>query len=216
MIAPMNISTEQASSRVDILRLSARSALSSTLLVALFSACNPLGVTSPSSPLVTQRDSAYSQWAMQRQAEAAERARVVRLAGKWSPLVEQSARLAGIDPVLVAAVLHTENQGFIDACADRVSKAGAIGPMQLMPYTASQQLHVDPWDPQQNIRAGAQYLSYLVRRFGDVRQALAAYNAGPTAVDLGRAGGEAWTYADKVLHFMQTPAKNASGPLLAS
>ncbi len=68
-----------------------------------------------------------------------------------------------------------------------VSPAGAIGEMQLMPATA-RALGVDPWNTRDNFRGGAVYLGGLVRRYdGDLIRALAAYNAGPGAVD--RYGG---------------------------
>ncbi len=64
-----------------------------------------------------------------------------------------------------------------------VSRAGAIGEMQLMPATA-RALGVDPWDTRDNFRGGAAYLGGLMRRYdGDLIRALAAYNAGPGAVD---------------------------------
>ena len=67
-----------------------------------------------------------------------------------------------------------------------LSDAGAIGLGQLMPDTA-QALGVDPHDPQQNLDGSARYLLMMLDRFGDSRLALAAYNAGPEAVD--RHGG---------------------------
>jgi soluble lytic murein transglycosylase-like protein len=64
-----------------------------------------------------------------------------------------------------------------------VSSAGAIGEMQLMPGTA-RQLGVDPYNTTQNLHGGARYLGDLLRRYdGDLFRALAAYNAGPGAVD---------------------------------
>ena len=64
-----------------------------------------------------------------------------------------------------------------------VSRAGAVGEMQLMPGTA-RALGVDPYDSGQNYRGGAAYLGGLMRRYdGDLVRALAAYNAGPGAVD---------------------------------
>jgi soluble lytic murein transglycosylase-like protein len=70
-----------------------------------------------------------------------------------------------------------------------VSKRGAVGLMQLMPATANRFGASNLYDPKQNIRAGAQYLKFLMDRFGqNVRLALAAYNAGEEAVD--RSGGQ--------------------------
>jgi soluble lytic murein transglycosylase-like protein len=62
------------------------------------------------------------------------------------------------------------------------SSKGAIGLAQLMPQTA-RQLGVNPHDPGQNLDGGARYLAQQYRKFGDWRLALAAYNAGPGAVE---------------------------------
>jgi soluble lytic murein transglycosylase-like protein len=89
-----------------------------------------------------------------------------------------------IDPKLLRNVILKES-GF-RPCA--VSAKGAQGLMQLMPATIDQ-LHVaDPFDPKQNVDAGARYLNQLLERYkGDIALALAAYNAGPSSVD--KAGG---------------------------
>jgi len=79
---------------------------------------------------------------------------------------------------LLAAVAETESGG--NAAA--VSPAGAQGLMQLMPSTASG-LGVNPWDPSQAVQGAAQLLSGYLTRFGSVPLALAAYNAGPGAVE---------------------------------
>lgn len=79
---------------------------------------------------------------------------------------------------LLAAVAETESGGNSAA----VSPAGAQGLMQLMPSTASG-LGVDPWNPSQAVQGAAQLLSGYLTRFGSVPLALAAYNAGPGAVE---------------------------------
>ncbi len=95
----------------------------------------------------------------------------------------EAAIAAELSPNLLAAVAWRES-GFR---SDAISRAGAIGEMQLMPATAYA-LGVDPRDPAQNLRGGATYLSSLMHRYdGDLVRALAAYNAGPGAVD--RFGG---------------------------
>ena len=83
-----------------------------------------------------------------------------------------------LDPKLIEAVAWRESRFRHEA---RSSK-GAVGVMQLMPSTA-RDLGVDPQDMAQNVRGGALYLRQMLNRFGgDVRLALAAYNAGPGAV----------------------------------
>jgi soluble lytic murein transglycosylase-like protein len=84
---------------------------------------------------------------------------------------------------LLASVAHVESRFSTDA----ESQAGALGVMQLMPSTAVS-LHLDPLEPSSNVLGGAVYLRQLLTRYhGDLELALAAYNAGPTAVDM--AGG---------------------------
>ena len=92
------------------------------------------------------------------------------------------------------------------------SRVGAIGLMQLMPRTAAYMKVSDPWDAKQNVFGGTRYLRYLLDKFrGDVKLAVAAYNAGPGAVR--RHGGippyaETRGYVRKVLNrFHQEKAK---------
>jgi soluble lytic murein transglycosylase-like protein len=84
----------------------------------------------------------------------------------------------GLDPSLVQALIEIESGG--DAAA--VSPKGAQGLMQIMPGTARGLGLSDPFDPSANIDAGSRYLREQLKAFGDVRLALAAYNAGPEAV----------------------------------
>ncbi len=99
------------------------------------------------------------------------------------PAAAAAAARNGISPDLVDIVARQES-GYR---SNAVSRAGAIGVMQLMPATA-RLLGVDPHDPLGNIEGGARYLRMLLDRFGGrVDLALAAYNAGPAAVD--RYGG---------------------------
>jgi len=96
--------------------------------------------------------------------------------------IGKASRDSGLDSSLIRAVIHAESGG--DSSA--VSPKGAIGPMQLMPGTAAE-LGVDPRDPVQNILGGSRYLAALKKQFGNESMALAAYNAGPGAVE--RHGG---------------------------
>ncbi|MBK8804246.1 MAG: lytic transglycosylase domain-containing protein [Fibrobacteres bacterium] len=119
--------------------------------------------------------------------------------------LDQAVRLAasetGLDESLIRAVIHTESRGKTDA----LSPKGAIGPMQLMPATASE-LGVDPRDPVQNILGGSRYLAKMRERFGSDELALAAYNAGPGAVE--RHGGIP-PYAETRSYVKQVLAKRA-------
>lgn len=94
-------------------------------------------------------------------------------------LVEEAAKKAALPPAFVHAVAMAESAYKVNA----VSPKGAIGLMQLMPGTAAA-LEADPRDPKQNAEAGAMYLRELLFRYDyDPVKALAAYNAGPGAVD---------------------------------
>lgn len=93
-------------------------------------------------------------------------------------LIDRFAAHFGLDPTLVRAVIQVES-GFNRYAQ---SNKGAMGLMQLMPATARELKVSDPWDPEQNVRAGTAYLRRMLDRFGEVELALAAYNAGPEAV----------------------------------
>jgi soluble lytic murein transglycosylase len=95
-------------------------------------------------------------------------------------LIRQIALSEGVDPLLIRGIVQVESQFNPRA---RSSK-GAMGLMQLMPETATLMGIRDPWDPRENIAGGTRYFSSLMKRYkGDIAKALAAYNAGPGAVD---------------------------------
>ncbi|GAC1302847.1 MAG: hypothetical protein NVSMB19_12440 [Vulcanimicrobiaceae bacterium] len=132
-------------------------------------------------------------------AQAGPRAFGSLVANAYEALTRRIAQEARVDPALVRAVAQTES-GF-DPHA--TSAAGAAGLMQLMPATSNALGVADPYDPAQNVRGGAAYLHRLLERFhGNVQLAVAAYNAGPGAVE--RYGGippyaETRTYVDRVM-----------------
>jgi soluble lytic murein transglycosylase-like protein len=115
-------------------------------------------------------------------------------------MIERAAGREGLSPGLLSAVIRKESAGY--PCA--VSNKGAMGLMQLMPGTAAGLGVADPLDPGQNLDAGARFLSGLLSRYqGNLSLALAAYNAGPGAVD--RNGGippyaETRNYVRDILH----------------
>lgn len=103
---------------------------------------------------------------------------------RFAGIVDAAAQRHRLDPALLDAVIGRES-GFRP---DAVSSAGAVGLMQLMPDTARELGVTDPFDPAQNVEGGAKYLRSLLDRYGGrLDLALAAYNAGPGAVD--RFGG---------------------------
>jgi soluble lytic murein transglycosylase-like protein len=98
---------------------------------------------------------------------------------RYDELIEENARVHGVNPHLVRAVIQQES-GFNRYA---LSPKGAMGLMQLMPATATELGVTDPYNPAQNIRAGVAYLKGLLAKFAqNIELALAAYNAGPTAV----------------------------------
>jgi soluble lytic murein transglycosylase-like protein len=99
--------------------------------------------------------------------------------GDLRELAAASARRHGLDPELVLAVVAVES-GFQPQA---VSRKGAQGLMQLMPATAKELGVKDALDPAENLDGGSRYLKDLIALYGgDVKKALAAYNAGPGAV----------------------------------
>lgn len=117
----------------------------------------------------------------------------------YGRLIAAAADRYRLDGLLLAAVIEAES----DFDPSALSTMGAVGLMQVMPETASDYGVTDPFEPAANVEVGARYLNHLLDRFdGDVELALAAYNAGPGAVD--RFGGmppyrETRAYVRKVL-----------------
>lgn len=110
-----------------------------------------------------------------------EEAAEVRLAAAEQPYAEAVAKAAdrhGLDPKLLHALVVVESA----YRANAVSPAGASGLTQLMAGTAADLGVRDRMDPLTNLHGGAAYLARQIVRFGDVRLALAAYNAGPERV----------------------------------
>ncbi len=101
-------------------------------------------------------------------------------AAHYDALIAGAAKSATIQAALLRAVIVVES-GFNPRA---VSKRGAVGLMQLLPATARRYGVKNPFDPEQNVRAGARYLSDLLTRFdSNLELALAAYNAGEAAVE---------------------------------
>jgi soluble lytic murein transglycosylase-like protein len=95
-----------------------------------------------------------------------------------SQAVAKASAETGLSKELLHGVIQTESAGNTSARSPK----GAIGLMQLMPGTAKE-MGVDPTDPVQNVLGGARYLAQMKQRFGSDQLALAAYNAGPGAVE---------------------------------
>ncbi len=97
----------------------------------------------------------------------------------YDGLILLTALEHGVSPALVKAVIAAESLFDTDA----VSRKGAQGLMQLMPTTALALGVEDPFSADQNVRGGVRYQREMLDRYGDMGRALAAYNAGPSAVD---------------------------------
>ena len=130
------------------------------------------------------------------------RFRMQRVPRHWlyDGLIGLTAREHRLQPALVKAVIAAESNFDPDA----VSRRGAQGLMQLMPETAAALGVADPLQPLENVRGGTRYLRLMIDRYGALERALAAYNAGPSAVD--RHGGippypETRDYVQRVLTY---------------
>jgi soluble lytic murein transglycosylase-like protein len=98
----------------------------------------------------------------------------------WRQALNAAGKAHDLDVDLLASVIHEESDGNAHA----VSRTGAQGLMQLMPTTAAQLGVANSFAPDQNVRGGTAYLDWLLQRYHNkLAWALAAYNAGPAAVD---------------------------------
>jgi soluble lytic murein transglycosylase len=136
----------------------------------------------------------------------------------YEQIVRGHAKNYNLDPALLAAVIYQESK----FNADAKSSSGAIGLMQLTPQTAEgiairtggTKFHLsDLYDPEINVRYGSWYLRHLLDKYGDEKDALAAYNAGQQNVDDWRAEGkgiqfpETRAYVKRVEHLKHVYAR---------
>jgi hypothetical protein len=96
----------------------------------------------------------------------------------YGEIIASMSQAHGVDPLLVRALIQVES-GYRPTAR---SRKGAMGLMQLMPSTAKEYKVRNPFEPKANIEAGIKHLKALIDRFAGIELALAAYNAGPGAV----------------------------------
>ncbi len=142
------------------------------------------------------------------------------------PLLARAERENHLPCGLLGAIVQVESGGQ----PHRISAAGAMGPMQLIPPTARALGVKDPFDPEQSVDGAARYLHTQLATFHSLRLAVAAYNAGPGAViGTGRhvpQNGQTEIYVDRVMHALSAerharcvparPARRADKPRLAA
>lgn len=136
-------------------------------------------------------------------AVAKPKSRIAERLATYETIIDTAAQAHGVDPVLIKAVIATESAGKANARSSKEAK----GLMQLIDSTAADMGVKNVWDPEENINGGTKYLKKMLERFdGDLKLALASYNAGPGAVE--RHKGippyrETRDYVSRVMHYMK-------------
>lgn len=128
----------------------------------------------------TQPDRKFSLYLREGPGAAPPTSRAAPVDASWmTGYVDRFSRANDLPPALVHAIIKAESNGQRKA----VSRKGAEGVMQLMPFTSKRLRVGDPFDPIQNIEGGIKYIKELLVAFeGDLTNTIAAYNAGPAAV----------------------------------
>ena len=138
-----------------------------------------------------------------------------QLMDRWAPLIKEASRRFGVSEAWIRAVMHMESGGrtLLDGKRPITSDAGAMGIMQIMPGTyqemrAQYGLGANPYDPHDNVLAGAAYLGWLYGKYGYPKM-FAAYNAGPGTLDAQFAGArqlpdETRAYVSGIAHILGT------------
>jgi soluble lytic murein transglycosylase-like protein len=131
---------------------------------------------------------------------------------RFHPLIVRVSKEHNVDPALVKAIIMAES-GYNPQA---VSKVGARGLMQLMPGTADSLGVQDIFDPEENVSGGVKYLKQLLNEFGgEIKLALAAYNAGSRRVKTFKGVppiGATHVYINKVIEYYQHYRKRLTGP----
>lgn len=149
--------------------------IAAALAISTSAAAQPVDWSAAGGDLFGQPEPA----ALTPEAEAStERPRLAPLSQPYQDAIAEAATAHGLDEKLLHALVLTESGYRTRAC----SPAGACGLTQLMPGTAADLGVQDRFDPLANLRGGADYLARQILRFGDLRLALAAFNAGPARV----------------------------------
>jgi peptidoglycan DL-endopeptidase CwlO len=156
------------------------------LALLLVAACSGVGAATAGKARPTRRVTVRAPRLPALPDEGVVSARVCPVPARFRPAFEHAAQGTGLQLAMLVAVAEVESRFQPTAR----SQADARGLLQLLPATAAS-LRLDPNDPTSNVLAGARYLKLLLDRYQSTDTALAAYNAGPTAVD--RAGGIAPT-----------------------